>query len=67
MSLIDEGTPFRSTAVIDPTVPPANQYSDYLAKYPKSITAINMTPASFSTVYNTLICITPAPCEDINP
>ncbi len=52
-------TVFRGTAVIDPTTPPANQHPDYLSKYTKSITAINMTPASFSTVYNTPIHITP--------
>lgn len=48
---------FRGDARVDPTAPPADQVSAYLAKYRTAIDRIGMTPASFSREYSVAIWV----------
>ena len=54
-----EITIYTGMAVLDNTIPPANQHPDYLEKYREGIATINMTPDSFAQVYAVPIRITP--------
>lgn len=48
------------TAEIEPSAPPADQHTEYVAKYADGIASINMTPESFAASYSVPIRVTPA-------
>ena len=55
----DEITVITGEAVVDPSLPSADQVPDYVAKYDALITRLGADPASFAGEYSVPIRITP--------
>lgn len=47
------------TAVIDPTIAPANESAAYMAKYAQLIPGLDMTPESYAETFSVPLRITP--------
>jgi PPOX class probable F420-dependent enzyme len=43
---------FSGTAAVEPELPPADRWPEYLAKYDEHIASIGMTPESFARAYS---------------
>lgn len=55
----DHMTVITGTAVIDPTIAPANQSAAYMAKYGQLIPGLDLTPETYAETYSVPLRITP--------
>lgn len=55
----DHMTVITGTAVIDPTIAPANQSTAYMAKYGQLIPGLDLTPETYAETYSVPLRITP--------
>ncbi|HLZ09759.1 MAG TPA: TIGR03667 family PPOX class F420-dependent oxidoreductase [Chloroflexota bacterium] len=62
----DDIVVFTGDAREDRSVPPANKFKEYLAKYEKPIVRIGMTPESFARAYSVPIRVTPTKVRGFN-